>query len=233
MRSALFRIGGERGLPGSWRGNSLSIRRNAVVLAGAGIAAPLALLAASATTASAAPNDGVWDRIAQCESGGNWSTNTGNGYFGGLQFSAGTWKAYGGTAYAPTADKAGKAAQIAVAGKVQAAQGWGAWPNCSAKAGASGPAPSAPSAPKAAEPQERAQKAAKPKTPPTVREQTPTHADRGAVRGGSGNYTVKAGDTLGSIAAAHGKSWSAVHQANKDVIGGNPDFILPGQRLHV
>ncbi|MFG3260164.1 transglycosylase family protein [Streptomyces sp. NPDC048172] len=213
----------------------MSIRRNAALLAGAGIAAPLALLAASATTATAAPNDGVWDRIAQCESGGNWSTNTGNGYSGGLQFSASTWRAYGGTAYAPTAAGASKSAQIAVASKVQAAQGWGAWPTCSAKAGASGRAPSAPQA--APAPQAQPKKAAKPQTQPqnqpTVRERSAAHTNRGAVRGGSGNYTVKAGDTLGSIAAAHGTSWSAVYSANRGVIGGNPNFILPGQRLHV
>ncbi|GAA2080893.1 resuscitation-promoting factor protein RpfA [Streptomyces albiaxialis] len=201
------------------------------MLAGAGIAAPLALLAASATSASAAPNDGVWDRIAQCESGGNWSTNTGNGYSGGLQFSASTWRAYGGTAYAPTAAGASKSAQIAVARKVQAAQGWGAWPTCSAKAGASGRAPQAPA------PQAQPRKAAKPKAQPTARERAAAPVNRGAVRGGtgtgSGNYTVKAGDTLGTIAAAHGKSWSAVYSANRGVIGNNPDFILPGQRLHV
>ena len=100
-------------------------------LAGAALLAPLGLLAA--TGHAAAADGGVWDRIAQCESGGNWHINTGNGYYGGLQFSAGTWRAYGGRAYAPTADKATKAQQIAVATKVQRAQGWGAWPTCSAR----------------------------------------------------------------------------------------------------
>ena len=78
---------------------------------------------------------GVWDRIAACESGGNWSINTGNGYYGGLQFSAGTWLAYGGGAYASTANLASRDEQIAIAEKVQAAQGWGAWPVCSREAG--------------------------------------------------------------------------------------------------
>ena len=85
--------------------------------------------------APAAPSGGVWDRIAQCESGGNWSINTGNGYYGGLQFNRGTWLAYGGGAYAPTADKATRSQQIEIAKKVQAAQGWGAWPACTAKLG--------------------------------------------------------------------------------------------------
>ncbi len=201
------------------------------MLAGAGIAAPFALLAATAPTASAAPNDGVWDRIAQCESGGNWQINTGNGYYGGLQFSAGTWRAHGGGAYAPTADEASKAQQIAVATKVQRAQGWGAWPNCSAKAGASGTPPKAGAAPapQQAQPKPQAKpKAAQPKTD----ERAATRANRGSERG-SGNYTVKAGDTLGSIAKAHHKSWRALYSANQSLVGGDPDLIMPGQRLHV
>ncbi len=88
-------------------------------------------------TPAAAPvaGDSVWDQLAQCESGGNWAINTGNGYSGGLQFAAGTWAAHGGTAYAPTASGASRAQQIAVAKRVQAAQGWGAWPACAARAG--------------------------------------------------------------------------------------------------
>ena len=92
-------------------------------------------------TRSSAPtvssSDGsIWDRIAACESGGNWSINTGNGYYGGLQFTQSTWDAYGGQAYAARADLASRDAQITVAQRVQAAQGWGAWPVCSYKAGA-------------------------------------------------------------------------------------------------
>jgi Transglycosylase-like domain len=74
-----------------------------------------------------------WDAIAQCESGGNWSINTGNGYYGGLQFTQQTWEAYGGLTYAPRADLASRAAQIAVAEKVYAAGGLGAWPVCGAQ----------------------------------------------------------------------------------------------------
>ena len=87
------------------------------------------------TTTNYASGSSVWDAIAQCESGGNWAANTGNGYYGGLQFSAGTWTAYGGGAYASTANLASREEQIAIAEKVQAAQGWGAWPVCSAEAG--------------------------------------------------------------------------------------------------
>ena len=95
-------------------------------------------VAASGNTGAAAPavaGGSVWDSIAQCESGGNWAINTGNGYQGGLQFSPSTWAGHGGTAYAPTADQATREQQIAVAERVQASQGWGAWPACTARLG--------------------------------------------------------------------------------------------------
>jgi cell wall-associated NlpC family hydrolase len=91
-----------------------------------------------------------WDVVAQCESSGNWAINTGNGYYGGLQFSASTWKAFGGLAYAPRADLATKAQQIAIAEKTLAAQGPNAWPVCSHKPGAlitGAPAPAPAPAP--------------------------------------------------------------------------------------
>lgn len=86
--------------------------------------------AAASNTGAAAPamsNTGMWDAIAQCESGGNWSINTGNGYYGGLQFDAGSWLANGGGAYAPRADLASKAQQIAVANAYYAKAGLGPW----------------------------------------------------------------------------------------------------------
>lgn len=107
-----------------------------VALTGAILGAGAAVMAPSAT---AAP-DSDWDRLAQCESGGNWHINTGNGYYGGLQFSAGTWNGFGGGEFAPTADQASRTEQIYVAEKVLAQQGWGAWPSCSAQLGlSSGP----------------------------------------------------------------------------------------------
>ena len=84
---------------------------------------------ASGATAHAA-TDSEWDRVAACESGGNWAINTGNGYHGGLQFSPGTWAAHGGTQFAPTANQATKSQQIAVAERVLGSQGKGAWPTC-------------------------------------------------------------------------------------------------------
>ena len=79
---------------------------------------------------AAAATDGEWDQVARCESGGNWAINTGNGYQGGLQFSQGTWASHGGGQYAPSAQLATKDQQIAVAERVLASQGRGAWPVC-------------------------------------------------------------------------------------------------------
>jgi uncharacterized protein YabE (DUF348 family) len=84
-------------------------------------------------TANFAGGSTVWDRLAQCESGGNWATNTGNGYYGGLQFSLGTWQAYGGSGLP---SQASRETQIAIATKVRdASGGYGAWPACAASLG--------------------------------------------------------------------------------------------------
>ncbi|MBT2872700.1 transglycosylase family protein [Streptomyces cellulosae] len=195
--------------------------RPAAVLAGAALLAPLGLLAAAGGAAAA--DGGVWDRIAQCESGGDWHINTGNGYYGGLQFSASTWRAFGGTAYAPTADRASKGRQIEIAAKVQHAQGWNAWPVCGARAGASGPAPAADPAPgKTAE--------RKPATAQTSPGRTSARPGRSASRG---DCTVRPGDTLSGIAARHRTDWRRLYAANRDVIGDDPDLIVPGQRLDI
>ncbi|MBB1258023.1 transglycosylase family protein [Streptomyces alkaliterrae] len=207
----------------------------------AALIAPLALITVATTPAQAA-DGGVWDRLAQCESGGNWQINTGNGYYGGLQFAPSTWRAYGGTAYAPTADKAGRAQQIAVATKVQAAQGWGAWPSCSARLGLRGtpPAAPAPSAerPTAERPSAERPTAGGPAAAPRSGGSGAQSAPRGgddaprAGRGGSVR-TVREGDTLSAIARAVGRDWRDLHTANRAVIGDDPDLILPGQRLRV
>lgn len=105
-------------------------------VAGAAVALPM-VTAPGAQAASV----GTWDKVAECESSGNWQANTGNGHYGGLQFSDSSWKAAGGTQYAPRADQASKAQQIAVAEKLLARQGPGAWA-CAGEAGlTSGGAP--------------------------------------------------------------------------------------------
>ena len=84
------------------------------------------------TPSASVPSGSVWDRLAQCESGGNWSINTGNGYYGGLQFSLQTWRAMGGSGYP---HENSRAQQIAIASKLQSQAGWGQWPSCSRKLG--------------------------------------------------------------------------------------------------
>lgn len=110
-------------------------KRNSIVGAAlAGTAGTVAALLSTGTQAQAASLS-TWDKVAQCESGGNWQINTGNGYYGGLQFSAATWAAHGGRHFAVRADLASKGAQITVAERVLAAQGAGAWPVCGPRAG--------------------------------------------------------------------------------------------------
>ncbi|MER7165285.1 transglycosylase family protein [Micromonospora sp. NPDC000207] len=170
-------------------------------------------LAAVFGTAAPAHADSVdWDAIAQCESGGDWSINTGNGYFGGLQFVQSTWEAYGGLQYATRADLATRAQQIAVAEQVLQGQGIGAWPTCGPLGGPVSPSGGSTSAADAA-----AQRAEQPASRSTDRD----------------TYVVEAGDTLVKIAAAHDVTggWQGLHERNKDVIGDDPGLIIPGQRL--
>ncbi|MFF9341052.1 transglycosylase family protein [Streptomyces sp. NPDC014773] len=219
-----------------------------VGVTGAAVAAPLmAAGTASAATAS------EWDRVAQCESGGNWSINTGNGYYGGLQFSASTWAAYGGTAYAPTANQASKSQQIAVAEKVLAGQGKGAWPSCGVglsgasydggSAEAAAPQQSAPqqSTPKrsAEQPANRSEQRQAPQrstqaAPKAAAKKTVTTPTGKTVKKGDGEYKVTAGDTLSKIATAQGVEggWAKLFELNKDVVE-NADLIYPGQQLHL
>lgn len=236
-------------------------KRNRVrlaVLGGAVAVLPVAGLV-TATTASAA-SASTWDAVAQCESTGNWNISSGNGFSGGLQFTPSTWAAYGGTQYAASAAQATQGQQIAVAEKVLADQGPGAWPVCSAKAGlTAGGAPAqvdtgsstrgtgnsapAPAGPAAAAPQGApAEQAPKPTQPKPTQQQAPKQAPKQAqkdvrkhapVQRGADSYTVKSGDTLSAIAAAHGTSVAELHAQNARIIGANPDVILPGQVLSV
>jgi resuscitation-promoting factor RpfA len=181
-----------------------ALRRGAVVLGGAA-AVSLGVLASPAS--AAAPNN--WDAVAQCESSGNWAINTGNGYYGGLQFSQSTWAAFGGTEYAPRADLATKAQQIAVAERTLDAQGPGAWPSCGKALNPS--APEAGAAPAA-----------------SALVSAPAPAATG------GTYTVQAGDTLGRIASEQGVAggWQALYAANDDQLS-SPDRIAVGQVLQL
>ncbi|MFD5635507.1 transglycosylase family protein [Streptomyces sp. NPDC127077] len=207
---------------------------------GVAIAAPLM----AAGNASAATGS-EWDAVAQCESGGNWSINTGNGYYGGLQFSSSTWAAYGGTAYASTADQASKSQQIAIGEKVLAAQGKGAWPTCgtglSSTPYGGGSAPAAPAAPSSSSASQQSAPATRTTEQPASRsaerpaaQKTVTTPTGKKVKKGDGEYKVVKGDTLSSIAEKkHVKGgWQKLFKLNKDIVA-DADVIYPGQQLHL
>ncbi|MFP8885940.1 transglycosylase family protein [Streptomyces mangrovi] len=198
--------------------------------AGAAIAVPVA----GAPGASAASVD-TWERVAQCESGGDWSINTGNGYYGGLQFAQSSWEAAGGTRYAPRADLATREQQIAVAERLLAMQGPRAWA-CAGKGGLTAGGPAADVDPDGgrsgggrthSEPRNRSQSQEQSQRRSQPQEQS---RPQGASESG---YTVESGDTLRAIAAAHGTTWQQIYQDNADVIGDDPNLIFPGQQLRV
>ncbi|MFH9006459.1 transglycosylase family protein [Streptomyces afghaniensis] len=197
---------------------------------GAAVAAPL-MSAGNASAATASE----WDAVAQCESGGNWSINTGNGYYGGLQFSASTWSGYGGTKYASTADQATKSQQIEIAEKVLASQGKGAWPVCGkglSSAGYSGG--SAQSSGSTETRQTEQQPASRSDERPAQTQKTVTTPTGKKVKKGDGEYKVVKGDTLSSIATEKKVEggWEKLFELNKDIVT-DANLIYPGQQLHL
>ncbi|MDT5028747.1 MAG: resuscitation-promoting factor RpfA [Micromonosporaceae bacterium] len=194
----------------------------AIALSGAAGAATLL----STGTAASAASSVNWDAIANCESSGNWQINTGNGFYGGLQFTQSTWAGYGGTQYAASADLATREQQIAIAEKVLAGQGIGAWPVCGAQAGSTASYSSGSSATPATSgsAQSSASSSGSSAAPSTA-----------APSSGSGNYTVQAGDTLSTIAQRHGIAggWQTLYQKNQKVVGANPNLIVQGEKLTI
>lgn len=202
---------------------------------GVAIAAPL-MAAGNASAATASE----WDAVAQCESGGNWAINTGNGYYGGLQFSASTWAAYGGTAYAAQANQATKGQQIEIAEKVLASQGKGAWPSCgvglssaSYNGGGSSSSSGSSSSDSGSSTRSSEQQASRSSERPAAKKTVTTPTGK-KVKKGDGEYKVVKGDTLSSIAAEHDVKggWQKVFKLNKDIVS-DADFIYPGQQLHL
>ena len=217
--------------------------RRGVTLAAVSIAGvALSASAANAAVPATAPAS-TWDSLAQCESGGNWGINTGNGYAGGLQFSPSTWAAYGGTG---SAANASREQQIAVAEKVQAGQGWGAWPACAAKLGLTGGAIAPQSTPKSLAPASApapAKVPAKKVVPKAVPKATakaaapkaaaaPRHVAAVALSGQT--YTVQSGDSLSKVAEKLNIAggWQLLADANAATIS-NPDLVFPGQVLQL
>ena len=231
-----------------------SIRRTAAALAiGGAVAATMSMPAANAVDGA------TWDALAQCESGGNWSINTGNGFYGGLQFTQQSWNGVGMSGSPVTASRA---QQIEAGERLLAIQGWGAWPACSAKLGLYGKtgaaptytepttvaaqsqtqqtytAPAAQAAPAApavqaapAAPAVQAAPAA-PAAAPAV--EAPAAPVAVAPKAAAGTYTVVPGDSLSLIAAKLGVAggYQAIAAANTDIIY-NVDLIFPGQVLTI
>lgn len=206
--------------------------------------------------AANAVDGATWDALAQCESGGNWSINTGNGFYGGLQFAQQSWSGVGMSGSPATATRA---QQIEAGERLLAIQGWGAWPACSAKLGLYGKtgaaptyteptttvaaqsqtqqtytAPAAQAAPAAVE-----APAAAPAAPVAPAVEAPAaapvaEAPAAAPKAAAGTYTVVPGDSLSLIAAKLGVAggYQAIAAANTDIIY-NVDLIFPGQVLNI
>ncbi|KQN84445.1 transglycosylase family protein [Arthrobacter sp. Leaf69] len=211
-------------------------RRGATLAAVSIAGVALSASAANAAVPSAAAPASTWDSLAQCESGGNWGISTGNGYSGGLQFSPGTWAAYGGTGSAASASRE---QQIAVAEKVRAGQGWGAWPACAAKLGLTGGAVAPQSAPRApasipAPAQAPVQAPVRTAAPVVAAPAAPAARHVAAVPLSGESYTIQSGDTLSKIAdkldIAGG--WQLLADANAATIS-DPDVVFPGQVLQL
>ncbi|GAA4809031.1 transglycosylase family protein [Streptomyces ziwulingensis] len=241
-----------RGRHRRYQPNRINRASLTVTAGGAGMALPFI----GTGTVQAADVE-TWEKVAACESTGDWDINTGNGFYGGLQFTQSTWEAFGGARYAPRADLATRDQQIAVAERVLDGQGPGAWPVCSARAGLTRggdtpdirPAGSARAEVKeknAAKGTDSAGKSggktgsegrtkgggkakAEGSAAADVRPQTTPQSRAGRSR----TYTVISGDTLSGIAEEKRVrgGWQNLFDANRGVIGRDPDLILPGQRL--
>ena len=180
-------------------------------LPGVVAAACIPVAAGGLLTGTAAAASGVnWDAVAQCESGGDWAINTGNGFYGGLQFTLSTWRANGGVGNPANATRE---QQIAVAERVLMSQGIGAWPVCGKHAGDVTPIA-----------------ATKPGMLSNPLSPSPSPTSTGSMS----VYTVVPGDTLWSIAARHEVpgGWQQVYEANRAVVT-DPNLILVGQSLRI
>lgn len=216
---------------GKHRQQSKAVRNIAkVALAGAVVSAP-ALIAATPANAT------NWDAVAQCESGGNWHTSTGNGFYGGLQFTKSTWHANGGTGNPANASRA---EQIKVAKNVKASQGMGAWPVCGSRGGSSASYSHSSSSAQSqssssyssqkASGQESSQASTQQESQPT--QQSSTVSVQAPKSNPSGDYVVQQGDTLAKIAQKKGVQggYQKLMQLNKGYIF-SPNLILAGQKI--
>jgi murein DD-endopeptidase MepM/ murein hydrolase activator NlpD len=217
-----------RGRHRRYQPNRINRASLTVTAGGAGMALPLI-----GTGVAHAADVDTWNKVAACESTDNWSINTGNGYYGGLQFTQSTWEAYGGQVYAQRADQATKDQQIAIAEKVLKGQGPGAWPVCSVRAGLTRGG-GTPAITPAAE-RTGTESGTSPRTGKrSVRDVQPQTTPQSRA-GTAEMYTVVHGDTLSGIAGSRHVQggWQALYDTNRATVGSDPDLILPGQRLNL
>ncbi|WP_375426610.1 transglycosylase family protein [uncultured Friedmanniella sp.] len=191
----------------------------------AAVALAVGISAAGAAPASAKT---VWDKVASCESGGRWKINTGNGYYGGLQFASRTWKGYGGGKYAGKANHASKPEQIAIARRVLAGQGAGAWASCGRRAHLT-------------KSNGKANKHATPSTNPgakkkAVKKKTVSWTKKAASgsKHQAGTARVRQGDTLAKIARRYSVKggWKGLWKMNKKSVP-DPNRISIGEVLKI
>lgn len=198
-----------------------AVRRARAVTAGVVTAGAAACTGSLVPGVAVAAPDHVWDAVAECESSGDWSIDTGNGYHGGLQFSSSTWAQFGGRRYAPQAEMATREQQIAIAERTLQGQGAGAWPVCGRRAGlaahevdlreVAAPTTEAPDT----------------EAPAARAASSSTSRAASSSTAGSSSYTVRAGDTLSRIARRHGDGdWGRLARLN-DLA--NPNRIFVGQ----
>ncbi|WP_022872869.1 transglycosylase family protein [Nesterenkonia alba] len=225
---------------------TLSVKK----MLGGSLAAAAVAGGALVAQAPAATATSDWDRLAQCESGGNWSINTGNGFYGGLQFMKSTWDAMGGQQYAEYPHQATREQQIAVATELQARYGWGQWPACSASLGLSG-SPSGGNGGGQSQQQEtqqsqqntqqqnqgqqqQSQQSQQQSQPEQQSSSTPQFSaePNTDVDVSDETYQIQSGDTLASIADELGVEWTDLWGANTDLIE-DPNLIYVGDELKV
>ena len=208
-----------------------TLSRIASVAAAAALAGGVSVTAAQ----SASADDVNWDAIANCESGGNWGINTGNGYYGGLQFSQSTWNAYGGSG---SASSASRDEQIAVAERVLDSQGIGAWPVCG-QYGSSGQSYSGTNTEgSSGYSQDTSSSYSEDYSQGAGYSQSADYssdysggADYSASREATGTYEIQAGDTLSSIAEAHGTTWQDLAALNSGIVDAN--LIYAGETINI
>ncbi|MFF3376438.1 transglycosylase family protein [Streptomyces sp. NPDC002680] len=258
-------------------------RQAPALLVAAGVTGSALAIPLLAATGASAASGTTWDRVAECESGGSWSANTGNGFYGGLQLTQADWEAHGGLTYAPSADQASRSQQIAVAESVLADRGAGVWEACALLSGlgkdtsaanvdtgvaeeeggassssatpkststSAAPTPtptptpsssvkSSESSPSVKATTDSAPSSSSPAAPQET-DNSSTDVTKGGEQGNSGqsvegSYTVRPGDTLCGIADSLGVEggWSELYAENRDLLGADPNHILPGQTLEV